>query len=358
MFADGSIDQQGLPRLTCDLHLHPSRIGHASPAKAHVQSSPHQSRNVDVYNNAADNRSGALDDSEGDSDLDGLDSYNDEDGDENGPNDDENEGETGNKGVEGNDEKDEDNYEANSSVHAAPAELPANRGNSTTLSSALESPSEPDLSSVFEMLAKTCPPTSQSSSSTILKGRAQGSAARSQGDISFNPSNSPSIAHWLSPSFLLPMPQPKRSHPVSRKPCALIESSSSSTPDDEDGERNENNGKGKRKVSIESVGNCKENLRPTKHRRLIGAAPVVHRHEQFWIPDGNTVLEVGGVLFKLHHSRLVDQSTFFACLLDEHNVHMDDSVVVENDGNGTVYHLSNITSKDFEALLQLDRNQM
>jgi hypothetical protein len=334
-----------------------------------VQSFPYQSRNVDVHNNSAGNRSGALDDSEDDSDLDGLDSYNDEDGDENGPNDDENEGETGNKGVEGNDEKDEDNYEANSSVHAAPAELPANRGNSTTLSSPLGSPSEPDLSSAYEMLAKTCPPASQPSNSTILKGRAQGSGARSQGDISFNLSNSPTITHGLSSSPSLPMPQPKRSHPVSRKPCALIESSSSSTPlhlatpDDEDGERNESNGKRKRKVSIESVGSCKENtsaenLRPTKHQRLIGAAPVVHRHEQFWIPDGNTVLEVGGVLFKLHHSRLVDQSTFFACLLDEHNVHMDDSVVVENDGNGTVYHLSNITSKDFEALLQLDRNQM
>jgi hypothetical protein len=101
MFADGSIDQQGLPRLTCDLHLHPSRmgrmhrrgkltprIGHGSrPAEARVQSFPYQSRNVDVHNNAAGNRSGALDDSEDDSDLDGLDSYNDEDGDENGPND-------------------------------------------------------------------------------------------------------------------------------------------------------------------------------------------------------------------------------------------------------------------------------
>ncbi|KAG1865309.1 hypothetical protein F4604DRAFT_1585964 [Suillus subluteus] len=221
------------------------------------------------------------------------------------------------------------------------------------------------------MLAKTCPPASQPSESTILKGRVQGSApaVRSQGDISLNLSNSLTVIHGLPSSPSLPTPQPKRPYPVAHKPCALIESSSSSTPlhlatpNDDDGERNENNRKGKRKASIESVPSCKEdisteNLRPTKHRRLVGAAPVVHKHEQFWILDGNTVLEVGGVLFKLHRSRLVDQSTFFAGLLDELDVQVDDSVVVESDENETVYHLSNITPKDLEALLQLDRNQM
>ncbi|KAG1856674.1 hypothetical protein DFJ58DRAFT_338325 [Suillus subalutaceus] len=221
------------------------------------------------------------------------------------------------------------------------------------------------------MLAKTCPPASQPSKSTIPKGRVQGSApaVRSQGDISLNLSNSLTVIHGLPSSPSLPTPQPKRPHPAAHKRCALIEPSSSSTPlhlatsNDDDGERNENNRKGKRKASIESVPSCKEdisteNLRPTKHRRLVGAAPVVHKHEQFWILDGNTVLEVGGVLFKLHRSRLVDQSTFFAGLLDELDVQVDDSVVVESDENGTVYHLSNTTSKDLEALLQLDRNQM
>ncbi|KAG0703088.1 hypothetical protein DFH29DRAFT_804060 [Suillus ampliporus] len=74
--------------------------------------------------------------------------------------------------------------------------------------------------------------------------------------------------------------------------------------------------------------------------RLERAAHVAHKHEQFWILDGNTVLEVGGVLFKLHRSRLVDQSSFFAGLLDDQDVHMDDSVVVESDEHGMVYHLT------------------
>ncbi|KAG2144509.1 hypothetical protein DEU56DRAFT_713740, partial [Suillus clintonianus] len=81
-------------------------------------------------------------------------------------------------------------------------------------------------------------------------------------------------------------------------------------------------------------------------------------HQTFWLTDGNTTLEIGGVLFKLHRSRLADQSTFFAGLLDEQDVRVDDSVKVESDENGTVYHLSNTTSKDFEALLQFDRNPM
>jgi len=104
------------------------------------------------------------------------------------------------------------------------------------------------------------------------------------------------------------------------------------------------------------MGSHSRQERPAKRSRL---EPVIaHKHEQFWILDGNTVLEVGGVLFKLHRSRLVDQSAFFAGLLDDQDVQMDDSVVVENDENGVMYHLSNTTPKDLEALLQLDKNPM
>ncbi|KAG1777336.1 hypothetical protein EV702DRAFT_969695 [Suillus placidus] len=170
----------------------------------------------------------------------------------------------------------------------------------------------------------------------------------------------------------LPVPQPKRPRPVARKakPQILpIEPQSSSTlshpatPDDEGGDRHKNNGKGKRRASIESFHSCKEdvsreNLRPTKRSKLELAAPVAHKHEQFWILDGNTVLQVGGVLFKLHRSRLVDQSTFFARLLDEQDVLMDDDVVIESDEHGMVYHLLNTTPTDLEALLQLDKNPM
>jgi hypothetical protein len=237
----------------------------------------------------------------------------------------------------------------------------------------LESSPEPDLPSVSQMLAKTRPPpASQPVKSTFEKGRAQGSAhvsaVRSQEIVSSNVLKSSIVAS--SPSRLVP--QPKRPCPVARKTkprAPPIEPQSSSTlshpatPDDEDGDRNKKNSKGKRKASIESSHSYKEDIsrenpRHTKRSKLELAAPVARKHEQFWILDGNTVLEVGGVLFKLHRSRLVDQSTFFAGLLDEQDVLMDDSVVVENDEHGTVYHLSNTTPTDLEALLQLDRNPM
>jgi hypothetical protein len=147
-------------------------------------------------------------------------------------------------------------------------------------------------------------------------------------------------------------------------------STGSSTPslpaalDNETVGRKEDNEKGKRKASDEAIRNPKVDVstessgevRPAKRSRLEQATP--RKHDQFWILDGNTVLEVGGVLFRLHRSRLVDQSNFFAGLLDEQDVHMDDSVMIETDENGVVYHLSDTTPKDLEALLQLDKDPM
>ncbi|KAG2370317.1 hypothetical protein BDR07DRAFT_1386999 [Suillus spraguei] len=239
----------------------------------------------------------------------------------------------------------------------------------------LESSPEPDFPSVLQLLEMTRPPVVQPAKSTFKKGQAQGSAhvsaIGSQDNISSNVSKSSMAIHnAASPS--LSVAQPKRPRPVARKtkPRALpIEPQSSSTlsrpatPNDEVGDRNKSDGKGKRRASIESFHNCKkdvsqENVRPTKRSKLELAPPVVHKHEQFWILDGNTVLEVGGVLFKLHRSRLVDQSTFFARLLNDQDVLMDDGVVVENDEHGVIYHLSNTTPTDFEVLLQLDKNPM
>ncbi|KAG2045308.1 hypothetical protein BDR03DRAFT_33196 [Suillus americanus] len=244
------------------------------------------------------------------------------------------------------------------------------------LKAELESSPEPDFPSVSQMLAKTRLPASQPAKSTFEKGRARGSvhvsAVRSQDIVSSNVSKSPMAIHNVVSSPSLSAPQPRRPRPVACKvkPRALpMEPQSSSTlshsatPGNEDGDRNKNNGKGKRRASIESSHSCeedipRENLRPTKRSKLELVAPVAHKHEQFWILDGNTVLEVGGVLFKLHRSRLVDQSTFFAGLLDEQDVLMDDGVVVERDEHGIVYHLSNTTPTDLEALLQLDKNPM
>ncbi|KAG2345359.1 hypothetical protein BDR05DRAFT_880871 [Suillus weaverae] len=227
------------------------------------------------------------------------------------------------------------------------------------------------------------PPASRPAKSTFEDGRAQGSAhisaVSSQDIVSSNVSKSPIAIHNVASSPSLPVSQPKRPRPKLPRPVARkakprtlpspFEPQSSSTlshpatPDDEGGDRNKNNGKGKRRASIESFHSCKEdvsreNLRPTKRSKLVLAAPVAYKHEQFWILDGNTVLEVGGVLFKLHRSRLVDQSMFFARLLDEQDVLMDDNVVIESDEHGTVYHLSNTTPTDLEALLQLDKNPM
>ena len=166
----------------------------------------------------------------------------------------------------------------------------------------------------------------------------------------------------------LPNPPPKP-RPLASKvkpPTPMVISSSSAL--DEAGGRNENNETGKRKASEESAHSPKvdvstENLdldevRPTKRSRLEEPLNVPRKHDRFWILDGNTVLEVGGVLFKLHRSRLVDQSGFFAGLLDEQDVFMDESVIIETEENGVVYHLLNTTPKDFEALLQLDTNPM
>lgn len=97
--------------------------------------------------------------------------------------------------------------------------------------------------------------------------------------------------------------------------------------------------------------------RPLKRAR--SDCGITQKHEDFYILDGNTVVEVDGVLFKLHRSRLVIKSSFFAQLL-EHNSKdsfPDNDVWVENDGKVTVYHLGNITTADdLVALLKFDNN--
>ncbi|KAG1889276.1 hypothetical protein F4604DRAFT_1950215 [Suillus subluteus] len=98
--------------------------------------------------------------------------------------------------------------------------------------------------------------------------------------------------------------------------------------------------------------------RPLKRARSDCAT--AQNHETFYILDANTLIEVDGVLFKLHRSRLVTKSSFFAQLL-EHNLKDDfpnnDDVWVENNGKVTVYHLGNITTADeLVTLLKFDDN--
>ncbi|KAG2370319.1 hypothetical protein BDR07DRAFT_1387002 [Suillus spraguei] len=83
--------------------------------------------------------------------------------------------------------------------------------------------------------------------------------------------------------------------------------------------------------------------RPLKRAR--SDCGITQKHEDFYILDGNTVVEVDGVLFKLHRSRLVIKSSFFAQLLEHNSKDM------------TVYHLGNITTADdLVALLKFDDN--
>ncbi|KAG2109714.1 uncharacterized protein F5147DRAFT_611864 [Suillus discolor] len=106
-----------------------------------------------------------------------------------------------------------------------------------------------------------------------------------------------------------------------------------------------------------TIGNDTDQGRPLKRARSECASP--QKHEDFYILDANTVIEVDGVLFKLHRSRLVTKSSFFAQLLqhDLKDNFLDDGVRVENDGKATVYHLGNITTADdLVALLKFDDN--
>lgn len=106
-----------------------------------------------------------------------------------------------------------------------------------------------------------------------------------------------------------------------------------------------------------TTGNDTDQGRPLKRARSECAS--AKEHEDFYILDANTVIEVDGVLFKLHRSRLVTKSSFFAQLLqhDLKDDFLDNGVRVENDGKATVYHLGNITTvDDLVALLKFDDN--
>lgn len=70
-------------------------------------------------------------------------------------------------------------------------------------------------------------------------------------------------------------------------------------------------------------------------------------HENFWLPEGNAIIEVGAVQYKLHKSRLKHFSTFFSSLFD---------MKTEGDGGKLdglpVYHLTNkVAPADFDNLL-------
>ncbi|KAH7921248.1 hypothetical protein BV22DRAFT_1019743 [Leucogyrophana mollusca] len=159
-----------------------------------------------------------------------------------------------------------------------------------------------------------------------------------------------------------PRPKPKPAKPPSRIAAGNVtqKSVSSTLSTSVTPVAATDKGKGKRKADARSdtdVSITDESNPPAKRARNKGSVSSSHRpqkHDTFWILDGNAILEIGGVLFKLHRSRLVDQSLFFADLF-EANL-SDNDVIVEEDVSGTIYHLHNTTPRDFTALLMLDKN--
>lgn len=102
----------------------------------------------------------------------------------------------------------------------------------------------------------------------------------------------------------------------------------------------------KRKLDTSSVAKSASNHSPRVPKvKRVKLKP--EPHERFWLPEGNVIVEIGAVQYKLHKSRLRQSSTYFASLFD-----------IKKAGDGgklddlPVYHLTNkVAAADFESLL-------
>jgi hypothetical protein len=74
------------------------------------------------------------------------------------------------------------------------------------------------------------------------------------------------------------------------------------------------------------------------------------RHEKFWYSDGNVVLEIDGMLFKLHKSRLASQSRVLSALFDAES---DDEV----DGYA-LFKVISVQRADFEVWTDILENPL
>jgi hypothetical protein len=80
------------------------------------------------------------------------------------------------------------------------------------------------------------------------------------------------------------------------------------------------------------------------------------KHDKFWHLDGNIIINIENTHFKLHRSRLAEQSQYFADLFERKDglTGMD---VEEMDGR-PVYTVTDVSVKDFEVLLTAMDNAM
>jgi len=54
-------------------------------------------------------------------------------------------------------------------------------------------------------------------------------------------------------------------------------------------------------------------------RQHFTLAPAARRHKRYWLLDGSVVLHIKDTMFKLHRSRLAQQSQYFTTLFAERN---------------------------------------
>ncbi|KAG1719279.1 hypothetical protein EDB19DRAFT_2045264 [Suillus lakei] len=88
--------------------------------------------------------------------------------------------------------------------------------------------------------------------------------------------------------------------------------------------------------------------KPAKSPRTDG--PALRKHERFWLPDGNTVIELDGICFRVHQSWIVKHSKRIAAMLTNQG---------KQDGRFeeiTVDFHAGLKALDFEALLSFYEN--
>ena len=91
--------------------------------------------------------------------------------------------------------------------------------------------------------------------------------------------------------------------------------------------------------------------------RMKTAAAFV-RHEKYWLLDGNVLVQIGQVRFRLHRSTLVQQSKWFRDMIE--NPQHDRCIYVDEGTGAIVYVLDSleVDVKDFIALLDAVGNAM
>ncbi|KAJ6464536.1 hypothetical protein C8R45DRAFT_1107418 [Mycena sanguinolenta] len=92
---------------------------------------------------------------------------------------------------------------------------------------------------------------------------------------------------------------------------------------------------------------------PAKRSKKISAAAPAHKHEDHWALDGNVIIQVQDVKYKLQKSRLAKHSPWFCGLFDGQKVAGGEHVERTEDDSAPTYILSlpDLTAKDFTRLL-------